>query len=169
MITPSSSVKTELNVDGLKHLKQKLNRIRGSKVEWGFLGGEHSTADMSYAALAWLLETGRRSVSGSGWDIPPRPAFRQSIEEIALGSSLEQSLSGMLGHYLSPSSNVSSNAFLEATGKFLSQSYEESMVNWRFNGIAYNHNAPMTVALKGFDRPFVETGELTMNVEYKIY
>lgn len=169
MITPSSSVTTELNVDGLRKLKSKLNKIRGSRIEWGFLGGEHSSADMSYAALAWLLETGRRSVSGSGWDIPPRPAFRQSIQEIALGNSFEESLSGMLGHYLSPRSNTSSDAFLEATGKFLSKSYEESMINWRFNGTSYKHNAPMTVSLKGFDRPFVETGELTMNVEYKVY
>lgn len=166
MITVSTKV--QKNTKGLDNLKRKMRVLEQKEVHWGFLSGTHSQADMSYAALAFLLEFGRRSESSSGWDIPPRPAFRQSISALRQSESFRKMLSGGLSTYMTESGTGALSAFLDRTGRYLQNSYEESMVNWKVNGTMYQHNAPMTIRLKGFDQPYVETGELTQNVQYQI-
>ena len=166
MIGTSTTVSSDFK--GIAALKRKLRRLEAKKIEWGFLEGQHSEADMTYAALAWMLEMGVRQENGTGWEIPPRPAFRQSIQELRVKGGFERHAKPYLRAYLSPSGGGNIQPFLDSSGKFLANSYKDSMINWRFNGSAYRHNAKLTIQLKGFDRPYVETGELTQNVQYDI-
>lgn len=162
------STKVSKDVKGLNNLKKKMRVLEQKEVHWGFLSGSHSQADMSYAALAFLLEVGRRNEAGSGWDIPPRPAFRQSVSILRQSESFKKMLSGGLSTYLTEEGTGALSGFLDRTGRYLQNSYEESMINWKVNGTMYQHNRPMTIRLKGFDQPYVETGELTQNVQYQI-
>lgn len=164
----ASSHGVKADYSGLNRLKNKLATLEKKEIEWGFLSGTHSQADMTYAALAFLLETGRRNEAGTGWDIPPRPAFRQSVQELRLGNGYENHIRQYLGSYLTSKSEAGLPAFLNASGRYLENSYRESMTDWIVNGSKYKHNARMTINLKGFDRPYVESGELTQNVQYQI-
>lgn len=167
MISVSTHIKTELDTSGLKRIREKFKRLEKSEIKWGFFGGEHSTADMSYAALAYLLELGRPGTSDTN-AIPPRPAFRQSIQSLRLSESFDKVLAKALGEYIKSSGQLSPDAFLKASGEYAQEEYQFTMTNWINVGTVYRHNAPMTIDLKGKDQPFVDTGELVQNVSYQI-
>lgn len=159
-------VKVSLDMSGLKSLKKNLNKLGSSTVSWGFFGGHHSEADMSYAALAWLLEEGTRS-SNHGYAIPPRPAFKQMLSELRTNhKGYEYDTAYAYKGFLEGATDY--KVILTASGEYLSGYHQDTMYNWVTDGLNAQHNSPVTVGLKGFDRPFVETGELIQNVAYRI-
>lgn len=160
------AVSTQLDKSGLEAIKKKLKRLESQEVEWGFLGGTHSQAKMPYAQLAMILEFGGKS--SDGYTIPPRPAFRESVQELRHSRGFRDYVMRSLEKYLTNSPNASAKPFLQACGEYLEQSYRSSMINWHMNGSQYQSNAAWTIAEKGFDQPYVESGELVQNVEYRI-
>lgn len=158
-----SSVSVDLS--GLKKLKKDLKKLESQTVEWGFLYGTHSKADMSFAALAWLLEEGSRSNSG-GWSIPPRPAFKSTISTIQHSPSFEHEMSKKVGNYIYGKS--SSTYLMNELGDFAVDLHKDTMLSWITSGSQNRHNSPVTISIKGFDKPFTETGELVQNVKYRI-
>lgn len=167
MISTRTHIKTKLDTSGLEKLKGKLKKIERTEIEWGYFGGVHSGSGMTYAALAFLLEFGRPATADSG-AIPARPAFRQSIQALRLTSGFDKVLAKAIGGYIRSSSEIAPDAFLKPCGAYLAEHYASTMRNWVNIGTIYRHNAPMTIELKGFDQPFVETGELVQAVDYQI-
>ena len=158
-------MKAHLDLSGIKKLKSKLKKLENKEVEWGFLGGQHSTADMTYAALAWLLEEGSRSSEG-GYAIPPRPAFKQLISQLRTSHvAYEQEVSNAYRQFLEGGNH---HQILRESGEYLTQRHKDTMTSWLVSGSQNQHNAPLTIELKGFDMPFVESGELVQNVTYQI-
>lgn len=160
----SGSVK--VNKKGLKRVKRQVAKVRQKRVKVGYLGGTHSTANMPYAQLAAILEYG--AALDNGAVIPPRPALRQfgfrwdyvykqqflndirfDFESVLTGKSTADSL-------------------MKISGERLKTNYQEIMRTWISGGSQNRHNAGLTIQLKGFDKPFVETGELIANAKYEV-
>jgi len=158
-----SSVKVDLS--GLKKLKTHLKKLEAKEIEWGFLYGTHSKADLSYAALAWMLEEGVRSNFG-GWSIPPRPAFKSTISTIKNTKLFDYEMQKDISNFMY--GKVTANYLLNETGKFATSLHKDTMTSWISSGSQYKHNSPITIEIKGFDMPFVDTGELVQNVKYQI-
>lgn len=160
------AVSTKLDMSGLKEIKKKLGNLERDKVEWGFLGGTHSQANIPYASIAWELEFGGKS--SDGYIIPPRPAFRESIQELRLSNGFKDYVRVSFSKYLHGPSSTSPKHFLEDCGEYLKESYRSSMANWHTEGSQNRSNAPWTIKEKGFDQPYVESGELLQNVKFRI-
>lgn len=164
--TMTIAVSTQLDLSGLEAVKKKLKHLEKQEVEWGFLGGTHSDSGLPYAYLAYILEFGGKS--SDGYTIPPRPAFRESVQNLRLSDGFRKHIAASLERYLTNSPSASAKPFLEACGAYLKDSYHDSMVNWHKNGSQYQSNARWTILEKGFDQPYVDSGELVQNVEYQI-
>ena len=160
-------MKSTLDLSGIKKHKSKMKSLESKEVEWGFLEGQHSKADMSYAALAALLEYGSRNPEG-GYHIPPRPAFRDLIAKLRTNhKQFELVVQGELSKFIEkPLENP--NKLLQLSGQHLVNRYQNNMEFWLVSGSKNTHNAPYTIEMKGFDQPFVETGELIDNVKFKV-
>jgi len=153
-------MKAHLDLSGIKKLKNKLQKLEQTEVEWGFLSGQHSKAEISYASLAWLLEEGNNK-------IPPRPAFKQTVAGLRTSHvAYEAEVKHFYKNFLEGTG--SAYGIAQASGKHVTETHKDTMYNWVIDGVANQHNAPETISLKGFDMPFVETGELIQNVTYKI-
>ena len=161
----SGSVKIKRK--GLNKLKKRINKIKAANIKVGYFGGEqHSTAGMSYAALASILEFG--TVNANGSVIPPRPALRQLgfrwpyVYRNSFIKSIERDFSQTIkGH-------GSVEGLMDSSGKLLKSQYQQVMESWSTEGSQNRNNAELTIQLKGFDKPFDETGELIRNVKYKV-
>lgn len=161
----SGSVK--IKKAGLNKIKRKVRKIKASKIRVGYFDGEqHSTAGMSYAALATILEYG--AVTDTGGVIPPRPALRQlgfrwpyvyqKKFVTSIHKEFDQTLSGA----------VSVESLMNSSGELLKLNYQQIMDKWKTQGSQNRNNAKLTVELKGFDKPYEETGELIRNAKYKV-
>ncbi len=159
-------MKSHLDLSGLKSLHKKLSTLESKEVEWGFLEGNHSTAKMPYAELASMLEWGTRGASG--YVIPPRPAFTDLTSKLRTSHIRYESV--VKHHFANflENPNESPYKIWNISGEHLKGRYQESMEFWVINGSQNTSNAPFTVEMKGFDQPYVDTGELIQNVQYKI-
>ena len=160
-------MKSTLDLSGIKKHKSKMKSLESKEVEWGFLEGQHSKADMSYAALAALLEYGTKTPEGK-WHIPPRPAFRDLIAQMRTAQAafvfeMEKHVQGYF-----EKDNPSAELLLTKTGQYLKSRHQDTMRNWLSSGSQYQDNAEETIDLKGFNMPFVYTGELVDNVKFKV-
>lgn len=155
-------MRTHLDMSGIAELEKKLAALESKQVDWGYVnGGIHSKAGIPYANLAMLLEYG-------GFNIPSRPAFRDSIERLKSNHlRFESSVKPFLGQYLIDKKSLQS--VLGIAGTHLSNRYSESMEYWVINGSDNRDNKDSTIAIKGFNQPFVETGELISHVDYRIH
>jgi len=158
---------SHLDMKGVKSLKGRLRGLEVRKVKWGYFEGQHSSAGMSYAALANLLEEGTRSSSG-GYGIPPRPAFKDSLQSVKHNrSGFERALQGRMSSFVRGVESSPAGVH-NLSGTYLKNRYQDSMDFWIMGGSQYQHNAPGTVALKGKDKPFDETGELIRNATFRV-
>ena len=156
-------MKTHLDMSGIVELEKKLAALESKQVDWGYVnGGIHSKAGIPYANLAMLLEYG-------GFNIPSRPAFRDSIERLKSNhTAFEFFVQPEVNKYLLSKSQNPHN-ILKVSGEYLSDRYKGSMEDWVLNGSQNRSNARTTTDLKGFNQPFVETGELISHVDYRIH
>lgn len=154
--------KTRIDFSGLEDLEKKLKTLESSSVDFGYVNsGIHSKAGIPYASLAALLEWGNDK-------IPPRPAFRDSIERLKVKhKGFEYFVGPELGRYMM-TRTTSPKRVYDETGKYLVDIYRTSMEDWFINGSMNRKNAQLTIELKGFNKPYVETGELVNHVDYRI-
>lgn len=155
----------KLDLSGLHKLRKDLKEVTSKEVDWGFPDESdmHSEAKVSLGRLAiWQEE-------GTHWrgrrHIPPRPAFQESLLRLDAGD-LRKALSEDVRKFLL--NRQTPKAFLDNTGETLVESYRGSMISWHRDGSKHNDNAASTIKRKGFNQPYLETGELVRGVKFKI-
>lgn len=156
-----AKVSYHLETKGLDDLKKNVKKLHGKSVDWGFLGGTHQGSGLTYASLASILELGIPR------KIPSRPAFGELINSLqASNKQLELVLQKPFSDFVT--GNVKTpDRILEAAGTHLTSRHKNKMEYWIVGGSKSNDNADDTIALKGFNQPFVETGELVESVDYR--
>lgn len=160
-------MKSTLDLSGLKSHLKHMKALEIKSADVGYFSGRHSKANMSYAELAALLEYGSRSSQG-GYAIPPRPALRDLASKMRASSAeFEADLSKVIMSYIENNS-ASTSYLMNETANHFKKRYQYNMYNWRYVGSQNKNNAPLTIALKGFNRPYEETGELIRNVQTRI-
>lgn len=159
-------IKVELEMQGLQDLEKRLKALNGKEIECGFLGGEHSQANMPYAALADMLEFGTRA-NNHGYAIPPRPAFTALINSLQ-ASHLAYELE-VDKHYRDfvEGTTTTPHKIISTSGEHITGRHKETMYNWFSSGTQNTTNAQMTIDFKGHGMPFIDTGELIESVSYQ--
>lgn len=153
-----------LDTSGIKKLEKDLAKLKSSSVDFGYpTAAVHEPSGLTYGHLASILEWGIRG------KIPARPALRQTTEELQTSpTAFESVVKGHFARFLTSNSTRFVEPLNRAAGEYLSDYYADLMDDWRTRGDSARNNAPMTIGLKGFNKPFEETGELIANVDYKI-
>jgi hypothetical protein len=161
----ASKVSYRLETKGLKELKKNTKKLKGRSVDWGFLSGTHSGSGLTYASLASILEYG--AVSNNGNRIPPRPAFGDFVNSLRASNkqyelALQKHFSDLVTGVVKSPENI-----LKVSGEHLTSRHQTKMEFWIMGGSKNTGNAPMTVSAKGFNQPFVDSGELVRSVDYR--
>ena len=153
----------EFNTRNLDLFEKKLRGLTQRQVHAGVSGQHHSGE--TNATIAYILEQGR---SGSGKDspIPPRPAFKDSLFKMKSNGAFEIVTQLKYTEYLN--GQISQQQFLKFIGNFIATEYREGMKFWYSDGSTAKHNAPSTIKQKGFDKPFIDEGELVKSVDYEV-
>lgn len=156
-------MKAVLDTSGIKALKRDLKQLEKATVDFGYpTPSIHKPSGLTYGYLASLLEWGIRG------KIPARPALRDTTESLQVSTKrFELALQGPLSMFLEGSSS-SLNNILQTSGSHLSSRYAQTMDNWLLNGSNAKDNAQLTIDLKGFNKPFEESGDLINNTDFKI-
>lgn len=156
-------MKAVLDTSGIKALKRDLKELEASTVDFGYTTPSiHKPSGLTYGHLARILEWGIRG------KIPARPALRDTTESLQVSTKrFELAIQQPLSMFLEGSSSAL-NSLLETSGSHLSSRYSQTMDNWLLNGSRKRDNADDTIDLKGFNKPFEESGELIANTDYKI-
>lgn len=156
---------TTTDYSGLRALKRDFEIVASKTIQEGFLEGHHGPSGMTYAQLALMLEEGTRTSSGAV-HIPARPAFKHAYFSLQSSSVFKEY--GQLQFTLFCQGKISAGQFLDNLGTFLRDWHKDIMYTWVTSGTTAMNNAPLTIDLKGFNMPFVHTGELTNNVKYTV-
>ena len=154
----SLSIRVKVTED--KAAKKRLERIRRalikaarSHVEVGYFDGRpHPKTGESEATVAAINEFGVPSLN-----IPERPFMAATARNTAVGMKIASEIKFALTGAKNPSSIWS------PIGGFYAR--EVSLV---IEGFSQPPNAPLTISLKGFDDPLVETGHMKDNVQWRV-
>lgn len=157
-------ISVRLNTEGLASLNNKLKSLEKRKIQQGFFDSQHSEG-VSNAALAFLLEYGRRGTSEQS-HIPPRPAFSEFIFKLKHTPLFFNKAQKLYQKFLLGS--ITEKQFLEDLGLFMTSWHKDIMFNWVSDGSTSTSNAPLTIQMKGFNRPFYETGKLIESSTHRV-
>jgi len=140
--------------------KKRLERIRRtfikaarSKVDIGFFDGRPHPADPSFteATIAAINEFGVPSQN-----IPERPFMATTARNTKVGVHMGLELKRILV-------NQKSKFSWAKVGDFYAGEVKATI-----EGFSQPPNAPLTVSLKGFDNPLVETGHMKNHVQKRV-
>lgn len=146
---------------GLEKLKKILDPKNSKTLRIGWWGKMHPTAKVPTATVAAWNEEGR--VAGSkfgGATIPPRPFIRlgftpKMVSLVGKGSGqhLESVLNGA----------TTWESFYDNLAKNLKDIMQDTITEWDTPP-----NSPVTIRLKGFNDPLIETGHMRDTVDVKV-
>ena len=141
----------------LKELR--LNLTEASSVEIGFFPEDiHPKNNIPVASVAYMNEMGDplNTFEGHPAPIPPRPFMRQTEAENVKqwGQAFYSGLKAVKYH---------SAPALDGLGSLIQMQIRNSIFNW-----SSPMNSPVTVKLKGFNDPLVETGFMADSVKVKV-
>lgn len=139
--------------------------------------GVHKDAGIEYVKRAAHTEFGTPVFGDWGWGIvPPRPAIRMSLypemkEEITKTYSKNINLEKK-SKLMSPNNSaLQVQEEIGSKAQFLQQNKMiEGGYSWEGNTTGYDpeHNGIRTIMYKGFDDPWISTGETLSKVDYKV-
>ena len=150
-----------------QQMKRNLQKGQNLAVKVGWFDGKKHTSERSQnitlAQIAKWLEEGHMNggLYPNTWT-PPRPFIR-----IGLMSALKEShwLQKQISFYLPQiiDGRMTWTQFYQKLGPSLQKLLQEVMNAWDTPT-----NSPLTVALKGFNNPLIESGYLRDNVEWRL-
>jgi len=134
------------------------------QVKFGALPGVYKTGEKFSDVLAWNhfgTET-----------IPPRPVLRIAAENILNSPEMKKHMKAYFKNVMTYAARGRVNdlkdiekKMLTALGQQIAAEAKRSIEN---NDGTLQHNAPSTVAKKGFDKPLYETGQLEKHLSYEV-
>src|SRR5690625_1095614 len=146
--------------------RMKKNLLTGSRksaqVGW-FIGQHHAGSDLPMAQIASWLEYGHRNGGiFEGTITPPRPFMRAGfIVYLRDNPEIAAITAAQIRHVMEGKKTWTAAYSTIATK--MAEALKMIMESWNDP-----RNSPMTVALKGFDNPLIETGELVNNIKWKV-
>ncbi|WP_443699027.1 hypothetical protein [Pseudomonas sp.] len=147
-------------------LKANFNKSQEKEIQLGWFPENKYGADkgnVQMAQVAHLNEEGHTNGSDSmfpGAYTPPRPFMRIGLKEALVSGSNTVQFDAMIKAVVSGQSVLKS---LQQAVIPLEHTLRKVMEDWDTPG-----NAPATIALKGFDNPLHNSGELIANVTAKV-
>ena len=146
---------------GLEKLKRILDPKNSKTLRTGWWGNMHPNARVPTATVAAWNEEGR--VAGGKFEgavIPPRPFIRLgftpkmvSLVGRGSGQQLESVLNG----------TMSWESFYDNLADSLKEAMQDTITEWHTPP-----NSPVTIRIKGFNDPLVETGHMRDSVEVRV-
>lgn len=134
------------------------------QVKLGALPGVYKTGEKFSDVLAWNhygTET-----------IPPRPVLRIAAENILSSPEMKKHMKAYFKNVIEYTRRGRLNDLKDVETKMLTAlgrqvAAEAKRIIDRNSG-ELQHNAPATVAKKGFDKPLFETGEMKKKISYEV-
>lgn len=144
-------------VDFRDKLLSKLKKIHQESVSVGYFQeqGEHYSG-MTYPELMAVLEFGTKDGR-----IPPR-LMKHKVAYFFNPPASNKVIKNSLSDYF----KVRSNTSITQTFTKIAEEYRHSM--WQLFGNIRPSNADVTIRLKGFNSPYIDTGDLNRNLSYKL-
>jgi len=138
----------------------RLNLDEADSVDIGFFPEDiHPKNNIPVASVAYMNEMGDplNTFEGHSAPIPPRPFMRQTIAENVdqWGQAFYSGLKAVQYH---------SDPALKGLGSLIQMQIRNSIFNW-----SSPMNSPLTIKLKGFNDPLVETGFMADHVKVKVH
>lgn len=160
------SFKLRVDKSGWDKIKKNLLKADTHEVQLGWFpenvyGSDNSNLPMAYVAK--LNEEGH--VNGfdslvSGAITPPRPFMRVGLKSALKAGANKDDFKDMVQAVLSGQSILTA---MQKTTTNFERTLRKVMLDWDTP-----RNAPLTVEMKGFDNPLVESSELIANVTAKV-
>lgn len=155
---------------GMDAMRRRLSTLRGAYVKAGFpsgaevgqasqTGSGHKPfSDISEVArIAIWNEFGVPKKDGTGWITPPRPFFRNALEN---KKPIEDFMDRVAADYLVGKYKTPEDA-LEAVGLFIQDRIKMSILEGE-----YAPNAPRTIEEKGSSKPLIDTSQMINSVTF---
>jgi len=134
------------------------------QVKFGALPGVYKTGEKFSDVLAWNhfgTET-----------IPPRPVLRVAAENILSSPEMKKHMKAYFKNVMEYAKRGRLGDLKDVETKMLTalgqQVAAEAKRIIENNDGSLQHNAPATVAKKGFDKPLYETGQLEKHLSYEV-
>lgn len=131
-----------------KALAEIAGKMSGS-VKVGFLGGATYPDGTSVAQVAFWNEYGTAR-------IPARPFFRTMISNESPGWAV------LIGK-AAKNYDYDGSTVLQFMGVKIAEQLQQSIVGWQTPP-----NSPVTVAIKGFNKPLIDTGQMQNSVDFEV-
>ena len=136
----------------LERIRRSLLKVARSHVDVGFFDGRpHPKTGESEATVAAINEFGVESEN-----IPERPFMAATARNTKVGQALAIELNRNLR-------TLGSLFRWSQVGEFYAREVKQTIEDFTFPP-----NAPLTISLKGFDNPLVESGHLKNHVQTRI-
>lgn len=155
-MTLKLTAKVKIDDRRLKQIQRTLIKAASKHLEVGFFGGKPHPADpsMTVASIAAIQEFGAPAAK-----IPERPFMQTTVRETTVSKVLAQSIRNIVRGVNTPITH----GIWGVAGVHMSKEMSRTITNFSFPP-----NAPVTVEIKGFDDPLIETGHMRDSVEYRV-
>ena len=115
--------------------------------------------NLPMAQVAKWQEEGTEGGQGNGSGIPPRPFMRVGLNDRLRGGENKESFKRII---IAVANGQDVFKALHREGDSFRQTLRQVMIDWDTP-----RNSPVTIELKGFDDPLIESSELISNVSVK--
>ena len=133
---------------------------------------------VKFGALPGVYKTGEKLSDVLAWNhygtetIPPRPVLRIAAENILSSPEMKKHMKAYFKNVIEYTRRGRLNDLKDVETKMLTAlgqqvAAEAKRIIDRNSG-ELQHNAPATVAKKGFDKPLFETGEMKKKISYEV-
>lgn len=152
------------NTKKLDDMLKRVKALDGQEVRVGWFQGQNygpENNNLPIATVAMWQEEGTIGGQGNGGGIPPRPSIRTFFSEIGRSRTFKGKFAGILRSYIEGQGTPRQQGL--SIGNIIKAGIQESIREWDDPA-----NAPITVAIKGFNDPLIETGKMMLSVAIKV-
>lgn len=154
-------IKSKLIVkkNNVPKLLKRIKELHGKTSEVGYFSSQpnHSESGVGYAQMAAWLEYGTKNTRAY-------PLFHRTVEFFEHPSKSNIIKSSLKNYLNDLDSYKKYSVVLNSIGKGYAEIIQAGMGKPHRTG---NSNAPSTIAVKGNNSPWIDTGELKQNISYR--
>lgn len=145
--------------NNIPRLMKRIQALTTKTTEVGYFSSQpsHSESGIGYAQMAAWLEYGTKKTRAY-------PLFHRTIEFFEHPSKSNIIKSSLKGYFNNLDSSKQYSVVLNSIGKGYAEIIQAGMGKPHRTG---NSNAPSTIAVKGRNSPWIDTGELKQNISYR--